>query len=138
MKKLPHFLVVVGIVIRDQKFFIAQRDFNLHMGGRWEFPGGKVEKEEKLLDALSRELFEEIDIIPTKTEHFCTFNYGYDIKTVTLECFLVHEFEGEPKGKEGQITRWVPFQEISHYQFPDANQPLIERIKQRFISSSGV
>ncbi len=130
MKTLPPILVVIGVVIRKHQFFIAQRDLNLHMGGRWEFPGGKVEPGETLHEALARELYEEIDIIPTRVEHFCRLNYAYDIKTVTLECFLVHEFKGEASSKEGQMTRWIPFHDLSQYEFPDANQPLIEKLKQ--------
>jgi 8-oxo-dGTP diphosphatase len=126
-----HFLVVIGIVMRDHHFFIARRDFSLHMGGRWEFPGGKVEAGETLEHALARELKEEIDIVPTQTEHFCTLNYEYDIKTVTLECFLVKAFEGEPKSNEGQITRWIPIEALSQYEFPDANQPLIHQLLNR-------
>jgi 8-oxo-dGTP diphosphatase len=126
---LPEFLVVVGIIIRDGQCFIAKRDFKLHMGGRWEFPGGKVESGETLNQALSRELHEEIGIEATDFTHFHTIHYQYNIKKVRLECFIVQSFQGEPHGKEGQETRWIMLSELAQYEFPDANRSLIEKLK---------
>jgi 8-oxo-dGTP diphosphatase len=123
-------LVVVGILLRENnQVFIARRSDQVHMGGRWEFPGGKVEEGESLDQALARELQEEIDVTPLKTSHFCTLEYEYDIKNVKLECFLIHEFKGEPISKEGQPIRWIHQSELTHYDFPDANQALITRLK---------
>jgi 8-oxo-dGTP diphosphatase len=127
-------LVVVGILIQNKQLLIAQRSTQVHMGGRWEFPGGKVEPGESLEEALKRELQEEIAVTPLSIEHFCTLEYDYDIKRVKLECFLVNQFIGEPKGNEGQSIKWVRQSELIQYDFPDANLLLIEKLKNLKVS----
>ena len=59
---MDKFDVVAAILIKDDKFFIAQRNRNKHMGLSWEFPGGKVEKGECFLESLDREIYEELGI----------------------------------------------------------------------------
>ena len=54
--------VVAGVITKKNLFFIAQRNRNKHLGLKWEFPGGKVEKNEKNEDALKREIKEELNI----------------------------------------------------------------------------
>jgi ADP-ribose pyrophosphatase len=56
------FDVVAAIIIKDNKYFIAQRNRNKHLGLKWEFPGGKVEKNETFENALKREIKEELNI----------------------------------------------------------------------------
>ena len=59
---MDKFDVVAAIIIKDGKYFIAQRNRNKHMGLSWEFPGGKVEKGETFEIALKREIKEELNI----------------------------------------------------------------------------
>ena len=54
--------VVAGVITKKNLFFIAQRNRNKHLGLKWEFPGGKVEKNETIEDALKREIKEELNI----------------------------------------------------------------------------
>ena len=56
---MDKFDVVAAIIIKDDKYFIAQRNRNKHMGLSWEFPGGKVEEGESFEIALKREIEEE-------------------------------------------------------------------------------
>ena len=58
MKKIVE--VAVGVIKRDGLYFMTKRADHVHQGGKWEFPGGKVEKGEKPEQALSRELKEEV------------------------------------------------------------------------------
>jgi len=59
---MDKFDVVAAIIIKNDKYFIAQRNRNKHMGLSWEFPGGKVEKGETFEIALQREIKEELNI----------------------------------------------------------------------------
>lgn len=129
MSKVIH--VAVGVILgQDGRILIARRPDHLHMGGRWEFPGGKVEAGESVQDALTRELREEIAIEVQAVQPLTEIRHEYPEKTVFLDTWWVTSFSGEPSGLEGQETRWVGREELDSYQFPDANQAIIEAIRQ--------
>jgi 8-oxo-dGTP diphosphatase len=122
--------VAVGVVRRsDGKILIARRPDHLHMGGRWEFPGGKVELGETVQQALTRELLEEVAIEVEQLQPLVEIQHEYAEKTVLLDTWQVTAFSGEAQGREGQETAWVAVQELNNYQFPDANQAIIAAIK---------
>ncbi len=121
--------VAVGVVRReDGKILIARRPDHLHMGGRWEFPGGKVEEGETVQQALTRELREEVAIEVKDLKPLTEIRHDYAEKTVLLDTWWVTEFEGEASGQEGQQIAWVEVADLISYQFPDANQEIIEAI----------
>lgn len=122
--------VAAGIILRDQKVFLALRKASQHQGGLWEFPGGKCEEDESASVALSRELREECGIDVQKSEHFKTLTHDYGDKQVELSFFTVTEFIGEPSGKEGQEVSWVSVSDIANYAFPKANEPIVELLLQ--------
>ena len=113
------------ILDKNDNVLIARRPDDKHMGGLWEFPGGKVEPDEKVTDALCRELDEEIGIQPTAFKPLIRIRHDYPDKSVLLDVWTVMDFTGEPHGKEGQPVRWVARPELSSYEFPAANKPII-------------
>ncbi|MCW8125634.1 8-oxo-dGTP diphosphatase MutT [Microbulbifer halophilus] len=128
MGKVIH--VAVGVVMReDGKILIARRPDHLHMGGRWEFPGGKVEEDETAQQALGRELLEEVAIEAKKLQPLTEIRHDYPEKTVLLDTWWVTDFEGEAKGSEGQQIAWIDTGELGDHQFPDANAPILEAIQ---------
>lgn len=120
--------VAAGIVMKDQQVLIARRHAHQHQGERWEFPGGKLENGESPLDALRREMREEVAIEVLKAEPFLTTEYNYPDKCVELHFFKVTEFAGMPEHQENQVMRWVPMSELHQYQFPDANQVVVQAL----------
>lgn len=121
--------VAVGVVVReDGKILLARRPDHLHMGGRWEFPGGKVENGETVQQALIRELREEVAIEVRELQPLTEIRHDYPEKSVLLDTWWVTGFSGEAKGLEGQETAWVAVAELGNFRFPDANQPIIEAI----------
>ena len=76
--------VVCAIIWRDGKVLIAQRKPHKNLGGYWEFPGGKLEPGEDSIDALSRELLEELDMKIVNTKYFGEHLYSYDSFTIHL------------------------------------------------------
>ena len=124
--------VAVGVIVRQQQVLLALRSNKQHQGGKWEFPGGKVEPDETVAQALTRELLEEVAINVTETSAFMQLEYAYPEKTVLLDIYLVTDFTGEPHGLEGQPLQWVNIADLSSIEFPDANQPIVERLQQHF------
>lgn len=123
--------VAVGVIFRGTDIFITLRPDNVHQGGKWEFPGGKVEEGETLLEALSRELAEEVGIDVIGTQPITIITHDYGDKIVKLDVHRVSEFTGEPHGKEGQSSKWVNVNELEASDFPEANIPIITALKQQ-------
>lgn len=118
--------VAVGVVKNPEgKILISLRHADLHQGGLWEFPGGKIEPSETAEQALTRELKEELNITVTAATPLITVNHQYPDLSVQLNVFLVEQFLGEAKSCEGQPFKWVTLTELEHYAFPAANQPII-------------
>ncbi|WP_444915757.1 8-oxo-dGTP diphosphatase MutT [Microbulbifer sp. TRSA007] len=131
MSKVVH--VAVGVVTRgDGKILIARRPDHLHMGGRWEFPGGKVEAGESVQEALYRELLEEVAIEVQELQPLVEIRHDYPEKTVLLDTWQVTRFRGEALGREQQEIKWVSAGELDNFHFPDANQAIIEAVKGSF------
>ena len=123
--------VAVGVVVNSAgEVLLARRPVHLHQGGLWEFPGGKVESDEHVIDALIREFEEEVNLSLTNFEPLMEIEHHYDDKSVRLDVWKVTEFEGEPKGNEGQEVRWVELADLHEYCFPEANIAIVKRLKQ--------
>jgi 8-oxo-dGTP diphosphatase len=120
--------VAVGVVRRDSTFFICKRAEHQHQGGKWEFPGGKVESGESVEQALDRELQEEIGIGVVASTPLIEIAHEYPDKNVLLSVLLVRDFSGEPFGKEGQLHRWAELSELKTIDFPEANIAIVEAI----------
>ena len=133
----PHRIHVVAAVIRDSKtppkILISKRLKHAHQGGLWEFPGGKVDAAETAYNALQRELKEELDIEVTRAQPLMQLHHDYSDKQIFLDIWTVTDFNGEARGMEGQECRWVLLQDLlsasSGYQFPQANQPVLEKLR---------
>lgn len=130
--------VAVGVIVatnalQQTQYFLTKRLEHTHQGGKWEFPGGKVEKDESVAQALARELKEEIDIEVlacqplTLIEHTYYQANGSD-KKVCLEVFVVDHYTGEPNAQEGQEQGWFSLDELQALDFPAANQVIIEKL----------
>ena len=122
--------VAVGLVFNAcGNILIAQRPPGKYQSGLWEFPGGKVEVNETVLQALQRELLEEVDIHVIIAEHWLQTEYDYPDRKVLLETWRVTQFSGEPRGKEGQLVQWVSLDCLQQFQFPLGNRKVIEKLQ---------
>lgn len=121
--------VAVGVVIRGHQTFVCLRSNDKHQGGKWEFPGGKVEAGESPEQALHRELKEEIAIEITHTDPLITIAHDYGDKQVKLIVFIVDGFKGEPVGNEGQPGKWLSIDTLDASAFPAANVAIIEALQ---------
>lgn len=126
-----HIHVAAAIIYVDGKFLLSKRKDDQHQGGKWEFPGGKIEAGETVAQAMSRELQEELGISVTEQRDFHRLSFEYPEKHVDLDFQLVTEFAGTEKGMEGQLINWFSKSELLTLQFPDANVPVLEKISEQ-------
>lgn len=136
MLRIVH--VAVGVIVaEDGKILIAKRPDQTHQGGLWEFPGGKVEQGENIVDALKRELQEELAIEVIATQPLIKIRHDYGDKVVLLDVHKVSQFNGIPRGNEGQPVQWVAAKDLRNFAFPAANHPIVTAInlpQQMFIT----
>ena len=114
-------LVVAGALCKSGKILIAQRPEGKPGAGLWEFPGGKIEAGEGPVEALRRELAEELGIIVSDAE---PISFANDAQLVLL-LFACTVWEGELEGKEGQTIKWVAPGELEQYEMPPLDVELV-------------
>jgi mutator protein MutT len=119
--------VVAAVIERAGRILIARRPAGAHLGGLWEFPGGKPEPGETLEEALAREISEELDTAVEVGEIIETVEWAYPDKRVRLSFFRC-AVGGEPRPLEGQEIAWVQPRELAGYEFPAADAQLIMRL----------
>jgi 8-oxo-dGTP diphosphatase len=128
VKRRVHVAAAAIISGDGDKALIARRPSNVDHGGLWEFPGGKLAPYETGLEGLKRELHEELGVEIKRAQPLIRIHHEYPDKHILLDVWQVHEFSGEPFGREGQAVRWVPLQELVNYPFPAANLPILQAV----------
>ncbi len=125
--------VVAGIIVSDfdnlQHVLLAKRPVDKHQGGLWEFPGGKVDAGETQQQSLSRELLEELNIKVIDSRFYYQQQFDYVDKLVELNFYWVSEYSGSEVGAEGQRIKWVELARLDEYEFPEANQIIVDKLK---------
>lgn len=110
------------------RVLIGQRPEGKHMAGYWEFPGGKLDAGEDAIDALHRELQEELGVGVTRCHPLITLRNEYSDRTILLEVFIVDSYVGVPAALEGQALRWVNTAELTRQQLLPADVPIVDAI----------
>ncbi|MGE3772074.1 MAG: Nudix family hydrolase [Gammaproteobacteria bacterium] len=120
-------LQVVAAVIRrgDGHILLSRRPAHVDQGNLWEFPGGKRHAGEARVDALARELDEELGITIRRAIPLIRVPHDYATRRVLLDVFVVDRWQGTPHGREGQEIRWVAPSALDAHAFPAANLPIV-------------
>jgi len=121
--------VAAGLVFRNGKLLITQRHKDAHLGGLWEFPGGKREPNETFEECLVRELREELGIEVEVGEVLESITHSYPEKTVSLKFFQCRWKQNEPKPIDCEDLKWVTAAELKGYEFPAADGRLLEMLQ---------
>lgn len=129
---MDHFEVSAGILCDARgRVLIAQRLDGGPLHGLWEFPGGKIAAGETAEQALFRELAEELGIEVLQCSSFMNLRHEYDDRTVSIEFFVVSDWNCEPVGREGQELRWVPLQSLDARELLPADKPVVAALQQQ-------
>ena len=121
--------VAAGLIFRNGKLLITQRFPGSHLGGLWEFPGGKREADESFEQSLHRELREELGVDVEVCELMETIRHDYPEKSVLLKFFRCRWLRNEPRPLHCNDLAWVTANEIGNYEFPAADARLLERLQ---------
>lgn len=130
--RMPAIEVAAGLVFRHGRLLITQRQAAAHLGGLWEFPGGKREGNESFAACLARELREELGIEVAVEELVESITHAYPEKTVRLRFYRCRWQEHEPRPLGCPNFRWVGLEELRQYQFPAADARLLEKLRRNW------
>ncbi len=129
---MQHFAVAAGVLCDPAgRVLIAERLDDGPFRGLWEFPGGKIAAGETSAEALARELAEELGIEVITCSPFMNLRHEYDDRVVSIEFFIVSEWNSDPVGREGQELRWVPTHALDARELLPADIPVIAALQQR-------
>lgn len=129
MAEHPAIEVAAGLVFREGRLLITQRREGDHLGGLWEFPGGKRAVEETFEECVRRELMEELGIEVEVGELLETIQYQYPEKKVALKFYRCRWRRNEPSALGCQAFTWIGKEELSQYAFPPADANLLQRLR---------
>jgi A/G-specific adenine glycosylase len=104
---IPHYLVSAAVIVENGKVLISRRPSKGLLGGMWEFPGGKVEKEESFQQALEREILEELGCTVSVGKELGIYKHAYTHFRVTLHAFECTITRGRPQALDASEIRWV-------------------------------
>lgn len=127
--KRPYWIpVVTGLIRKGDKILLGQRPEGHTLAGQWEFPGGKIERNETPEQALVRELREELAIEAEVGELKLASTHVYGDTGILILFYEVQFWKGEPKSVHHSEIRWVSFEDVKSLSIPEANRKILDRV----------
>ena len=117
--------VSAAIITKDNKYFIAKRNKNKHLGGFYEFPGGKQDVNETLQETVIREIKEELDVHVSVGNKLGEEHYKDEKINVHLHYFFCTIISGDIVLKEHEDSAWVLKEEFKNYEFAEGDSDII-------------
>jgi 8-oxo-dGTP diphosphatase len=123
-------MVTAGLLFKDSSVFIARRKATKRLGGKWEFPGGKLERGETPEASLKRELKEELEIDAVVGERLGESTYSYDFGVVKVLFFRIYWDGGKIHSRDHDEYGWVSLSALKGFDFVAADRPFVQRLAQ--------
>lgn len=127
--KSPHYTVTAAVIWRSGQVLIAQRPQDAMLGGMWEFPGGKRQGRESLIDCLKREILEELGVRIEVGDKVGIFKHAYTHFKVTLHAFHCQLNAKEPEALEHQELRWVDVSDLDDYPMGKIDRQIAQELQ---------
>jgi 8-oxo-dGTP diphosphatase len=124
--------VAAGLVFRGGKLLITQRPPASHLGGLWEFPGGKREAGESFEQCLRRELAEELGIEVQVHELAEELTHHYPERSVHLKFYCCRWLRHEPRAILCHDWAWIGAEQLPDYRFPAADARLLGKLRSKW------
>jgi len=122
--------VSAALIFHQGRLLITQRQAAAHLGGLWEFPGGKREPGESFEACLVREIHEELAVEIAVDELFEEVTHAYPEKTVHLKFFICRLLKGEPQAIGCAAFHWAAKKELANFEFPAADRQLLKKLEE--------
>jgi len=123
--KTPIYNIAVGVVYKNNLMLITRRKPEGLLGGLWDFPGGKIGKNERPDQACVREIKEEVNLNVAVTGHIAQIKHAYTHFKIIMEVFSCRYVSGDVRLDGPVDFRWITLKEIDQYPFPKANHKFI-------------
>lgn len=121
--------VSAGLVFHNGRLLITRRQPGEHLGGLWEFPGGKRKTRETFEESLVRELREELGIKVAVQELLASLTHKYPERTVHLRFFLCSWKSGRLRPLGCSAFKWIGVDELAEHEFPAADARLLKKLR---------
>lgn len=122
--------VAAAIIVLKNKILITRRSEKMKLPNLWEFPGGKVKKDEILEDCIVREIKEELGVNIKVNHHFMTVCHKYDFGEIQLVSYVAEIERGNIELREHADYKWVEPSELQNYEFAPADIPIATKLKE--------
>lgn len=122
--------VVAAIIEDGGRVFATQRGYGEFKDG-WEFPGGKIESGETPVQALKREIEEELDTEIIVGDLLTTVEYDYPAFHLSMQCFICSVASGNLTLKEHEAAKWLTQDQLDSVDWLPADAKVIEVYKRR-------
>lgn len=127
---VPHYHIGVAVIWKDNKILIGKRKEEKMLGGLWEFPGGKQNKDETIQETVIREVKEETDLDIRIESQYCSINHAYTHFKITLHAFKTSIVSGTEKAQSATELKWASIEDCKKLPFPKANLKVFEAISE--------
>ena len=118
-------------MVRGRSVLVARRAEGSHLGGTWEFPGGKVNPGEEPMAAALRELREETGLFASASESLLVFVHDYPDRRLRFHAFVVRETSGDVVTDGDRAWAWVDAASLDELTMPDANRAILRALRWR-------
>jgi 8-oxo-dGTP diphosphatase len=128
---MKHYNVVAAIIQHEDKILCVQRNLSKYdyISYKWEFPGGKIEKDETKEDAIIREIKEELGLEILVDSEFCTVEHDYPDFSLTMHSFICSILISNITLSEHIDLKWMKINELASLDWAAADIPIVENLQ---------